>query len=130
MTIDSSALVAIFRNESERQEFLALINGAGRRLISTVTVLEVSVVMEGRRGSEAHVDLDEFLRKAAVEIVPFDREQLSVARMAFRLFGKGRHPAGLNFGDCAAYALSQVSGEPLLFKGTDFEATDVARARV
>ena len=87
------------------------------------------MVLEGRKGDDAGSDLDQFLRKASVETVVFDDEQLAAARTAFRRFGKGRHPAGLNFGDCAAYALSQCSGEPLLFKGSDFAATDVSAAR-
>lgn len=87
------------------------------------------MVLEGRRGEDAGLDLDLFLLRASVETVPFDAEQLRLARTAFRRFGKGRHAAGLNFGDCAAYALAQWSGEPLLFKGDDFAATDVDRAR-
>jgi ribonuclease VapC len=78
---------------------------------------------------DAGFDLDLFLQRASIETVPFDQEQLMVARTALRRFGKGRHAAGLNFGDCVSYALAQCSGEPLLFKGTDFAATDVARAR-
>lgn len=73
------------------------------------------------------MDLDQFLRRAGIEIIPFDEEQLAIARSAFRRFGKGRHKACLNFGDCAAYALAEWSGEPLLFKGNDFAATDVGR---
>jgi ribonuclease VapC len=127
VTLDTSAVLAILQNEAERKEFVALIEQAPRRLISTASVLEAAMVLEGRRGDDAGSDLDLFLRRASVESVAFDEEQLAVARMAFRRFGKGRHPAGLNFGDCAAYALAQWSGEPLLFKGADFTATDVAR---
>lgn len=87
------------------------------------------MVLEGRGGEDAGADLDLFLRRAAVEIVAFDQEQLTWARRAYRRYGKGRHRAGLNFGDCAAYALAQWSGEPLLFKGSDFAATDVLRVR-
>lgn len=128
MTLDTSAVVAILRDEPERADFLSLIDQAARRVISAVSVLEAAMVLEGRSGSDAGSDLDLFLRRASVEIVPFDEEQLALARTAFRLFGKGRHRAGLNFGDCAAYALAEWSGEPLLFKGTDFSATDVVRA--
>jgi len=130
MTLDTSAIVAIFQDEIERDEFVALIAEAPRRLISAVSVLETSMVLEWRRGEDGGADLDQFLRKSAIEIVPFDEEQLVVARRAFRRFGKGRHRAGLNFGDCAAYALAQWSGEPLLFTGADFAATDVERVRV
>lgn len=129
MTLDTSAVIAILRDEPERAEFLLLIDQAARRVISAVSVLEAAMVLEGRSGSDAGSDLDVFLRRALVEIVPFDEEQVALARTAFRLFGKGRHRAGLNFGDCAAYALAEWSGEPLLFKGTDFAATDVVRAR-
>jgi ribonuclease VapC len=129
MTLDTSVVLAILQDEPERQEFVSLIEQASRRLISTVSVLEAAMVLEGRRGDDAGSDLDLFLRRASIETVAFDHEQLSVARTAFRRFGKGRHAAGLNFGDCASYGLAQWSGEPLLFKGTDFSATDVARAR-
>jgi len=129
MTVDTSAILAVLQNEAERTEFVSLIEQAPRRLISTLSVLEAAMVLEGRRGDDAGSDLDLFLQRASIETVAFDQEQLSVARAAFRRFGKGRHPAGLNFGDCASYALAQWSGEPLLFKGTDFAVTDVARAR-
>jgi ribonuclease VapC len=127
VTLDTSAVLAILQNEVERKEFIALIEQAPRRLISAASVLEAAMVLEGRRGDDAGFDLDLFLRRASIETVAFDEEQLAVARMAFRRFGKRRHRAGLNFGNCASYALAQCSGEPLLFKGTDFAATDVAR---
>jgi ribonuclease VapC len=129
MTLDTSAVLAILQDEPERAEFVSLIEQAARRLISAVSVLEASMVLEGRRGDDAGFDLDLFLQRASIEIVAFDREQLLEARTAFRRFGKGRHPAGLNFGDCAAYALAQWSGEPLLFKGADFITTDILSAR-
>ncbi len=127
MTLDTSAVLAILQDEPERSQFVSSIEQASRRLMSAVSVLEAAMVLEGRRGEDAGVDLDLFLLRASVETVPFDAEQLHLARSAFRRFGKGRHTAGLNFGDCAAYALAQCSGEPLLFKGTDFAATDVPR---
>jgi ribonuclease VapC len=127
VTLDTSAIVAVLLDETERADFVSRIEQADRRLVSAVTVLEAAMVMEGRKGDDAGHDLDLFLQRASVEVVPFDHEQLSYARSAFRRFGKGRHAAGLNFGDCAAYALAQWSGEPLLFKGTDFAATDVLR---
>ena len=129
MTLDTSAILAVLQNEPERAEFVSLIEQAQRRLVSAVSVLEAAMVLEGRRGDDAGSDLDLFLQRAAVETIPFDGEQLAWARSAFRRFGKGRHPAGLNFGDCASYALAQWSGEPLLYKGTDFGATDVPPAR-
>ena len=129
MTLDTSAIVAIFEEEPEEGQFLSLMENAQRRIISTISVLETAMVLEGRRGEDAGTDLDGFLQRASIEIIPFDQEQLVWARDAFRRFGKGRHKAGLNFGDCASYALSQGSGEPLLFKGTDFAMTDVIPAR-
>lgn len=129
MTLDTSAVLAVLRGEPEGAEFVSLIERSSRRLISAVSVLEAAMVLEGRRGIDAGSDLDLFLQRASIETIAFDQEQLLVARSAFRRFGKGRHAAGLNFGDCAAYALAQWSGEPLLFKGADFAATDVARAR-
>jgi ribonuclease VapC len=129
MTIDTSALVAILFNEPERLDFNKLVDDDPRCIISTVSVLEASMVVESRFGTDSGADLDIFLADASVEIVSFDADQLAIARRAFRQYGKGRHRAGLNFGDCAAYALSRWSGEPLLFKGEDFAATDVARVR-
>jgi ribonuclease VapC len=129
VTLDTSAVLAILCDEGERAEFIDLIGEAPRRIMSAVSVLEASMVLEGRKGDEAGDDLDRFLQKASIEIMPFDQEQLAQARRAFRRFGKGRHKAALNFGDCAAYALALCSGEPLLFKGADFTATDITRAR-
>lgn len=129
MTLDSSVVVAILRDEPERGIFVTLIERDPRRLMSSVSVLEAALVLEGRSGEDKGFDLDLFLRRAAVEIVPFDEEQLHWARKAFRRFGKGRHAAGLSFGDCAAYALALCSGEPLLFKGNYFAATDVPRVK-
>jgi ribonuclease VapC len=125
MTLDTSAVVAIIRGEPEKPEFISLLEQSTRRLISTVSVLEATMVLEAPKGDEASDILDTFLRRASIEIVPFDQDQLTEARAAFRRFGKGRHRAGLNFGDCASYALAQWSGEPLLFKGSDFSSTDV-----
>lgn len=128
MTIDTSAILAILQGEPERDRFLECVGAAAPCRISAMSVLEASLILEQRRGVDACADLDQFLREAAIEIVPFDEGQIEWARMAFRRYGKGRHPAGLNFGDCAAYALSRSSGEPLLFKGTDFPKTDVTPA--
>ncbi|MCX6602348.1 MAG: type II toxin-antitoxin system VapC family toxin [Acidobacteria bacterium] len=129
MTVDTSAVLAVMQNEEERAEFVRLLGEADHRLISTVSVLEAAIVLEGRRGEDAGMDLDLFLRRASITTVTFDAEQLAIARFAFRRYGKGRHRAGLNFGDCAAYALAQWSGEALLFKGNDFGETDVSRVR-
>jgi ribonuclease VapC len=125
MVIDSSALIAILLHEPERDAFARAINVDTRRLLSAVTKLEASMVAIGQWGASALRELDEMLRRLEVVIVPFDEHQADIAREAFARYGKGRHPAALNFGDCAAYALAIAEAEPLLFKGTDFGATDV-----
>jgi ribonuclease VapC len=128
MVIDSSALVAILGGEAERRTFIDLIEAADSRLMSTASFVEVSVIIESRYGADGVRDLDLFLERAGVELAPVDDEQARQARRAFTRYGKGRHPAALNFGDCFAYALSVTLGEPLLFKGDDFAQTDVSRA--
>jgi ribonuclease VapC len=131
MVIDTSALVAIFLAEPERKRFLDLIVEAGTRLISAANALETGIVLEAKRGEAAGREFDLFLVRANLLVVPVDGEQVEIARSAWRKYGKGRHSAALNFGDCFAYALAESSGEPLLAKGTDFALTDieVCRAR-
>ena len=126
MVIDSSAVIAILRNESEAADFKNVILRADVRLMSAMTKLEAGMVAIGLRDAVAATELDQLLAELLISIVPFDDHQADIARDAFARYGKGRHPAGLNFGDCAAYALSRAEAEPLLFKGTDFGATDVA----
>ncbi len=94
-------------------------------MISAANVLETGIVLETRRGESAGREFDLFLVRANLQIVSVDSEQAEIARSAWRKYGKGRHPAALNFGDCFAYALAKSSGEPLLAKGTDFVATDI-----
>src|SRR5579863_585680 len=125
MVIDTSALAAIFFHEPEREAFRNAIVAASSRLISAATVLEAGMVIEGRRGGGAGREFDLFLVRAQIKIVPIDAELADLARSAWRKYGKGRHPAGLNFGDCFSYALAKATGEPLLAKGTDFAMTDV-----
>jgi len=125
MVIDTSALLAIFLAEPERKQFLKVITEAETRLISVANALETGIVLEARRGEAAGREFDLFLNHARVEMVAVDAEQVEVARAAWRRYGKGRHPAALNFGDCFAYALAKVLGEPLLAKGDDFLRTDV-----
>lgn len=126
MVIDTSALVAIFLAEPERQRFLDAIVAAETRLISAASVLETGIVLEARRGDAAGREFDLFVVRVNLQIVPVDAEQADLARSAWRRYGKGRHPAALNFGDCFAYALAKSSSEPLLTKGTDFALTDIA----
>jgi ribonuclease VapC len=125
MIVDTSALAAIFFGEPERAAYTQLIHDADRCLISAANFVEFFIVIENQIGMDAVQQAESFLRRARVEIAPFTAEQAYIARQAFHDFGKGRHPAGLNFGDCFAYALSKVTGEPLLFKGGDFRKTDI-----
>ncbi|MEA2870487.1 MAG: ribonuclease VapC [Hyphomicrobiales bacterium] len=130
MVIDSSALIAILFDEFDRPRIEQAIEADPVRLLSAMTKLETSIVLLGRRGEALLSRLDRLLHRLAVAIVPFDDHQADIARDAFVRYGKGRHRAGLNFGDCAAYALSVAEAEPLLFKGTDFGATDVEVVRL
>jgi len=125
MVIDTSALAAIFFSEPERQTFLDAIVAAENRLVSAATVLETGIVLESRQGEPAGREFDLFVVRANLLVVPVDAEQVELARSAWRKYGKGRHRAGLNFGDCFSYALAKSTGEPLLAKGTDFALTDV-----
>ena len=127
MVIDTSAIMAILKAEPEAQRLADAIDEADTRLMSAASLVEAGIVAESRR--EGGKKLDEFLLRARIEIVPFDADQAAIAREAFRRFGKGRHRAGLNLGDCFAYALAQHAGDPLLFKGEDFAATDVTIVR-
>jgi len=127
MVIDTSALLAILQDEPERRAFNEAIEAADHRAISTATLVETSIVVEARYGAEGLRDLDQLLSRAQIEVVPFDVEQAHAARRAFSLYGKGRHAAGLNFGDCFPYALAKVLNAPLLYKGLDFAQTDLVR---
>ena len=128
MVIDTSAVLVILQREPESERFAALIEADPIRLISAVSVLEAGMIAEVRKGEAGALELDNFILRGQLQTVPFDAEQASIARLAFRRFGKGRHPAGLNFGDCAAYALASTRGEALLFKGEDFAKTDIVQA--
>ena len=127
MVIDTSAVLAILQDEPERRRFAESIEAADTTRMSAATWVESSMVVEARYGSDGLRDFDRLMERIAVEIVPVDLEQARAAREAFRRFGKGRHPAGLNFGDCFSYALARMLGETLLFKGTDFGQTDLVR---
>jgi len=125
VVIDTSALLAILLGEAERAQFLKALAGSGTRLLSAANALETAIVLETRRGEIAGRELDLFLHRTQIQIVAVDEEQFGIARTAWRKFGKGRHPAALNFGDCFAYALTKTSGEALLAKGGDFSQTDL-----
>jgi ribonuclease VapC len=105
--------------------FVEAIEATDSRRMSTATFVEISMVIEAKRGAEGLRDLDLFLTTAGIDLVAVDSEQAHMARRAFTRFGKGRHRSGLNYGDCFSYALAMVVGEPLLFKGDDFGHTDV-----
>ena len=126
MVVDTSALIALLNNEPESARLAVAIESDATRLISAATVVEVGVVIEARYGPEGGRELDLLIAKAGLSIEAVTPEQAEVARGAWRRFGKGRHSAGLNFGDCFSYALAKVTGEPLLYKGDDFTHTDIA----
>ena len=125
MVIDSSALIAILLNEPERRSFNEKIEASAVRMISAGSLLETAMVIESRLGESGRQELDLFIQKASIKVMSFDADQAELARGAFRQYGKGRNPAGLNFGDCFSYALAKATGEPLLFKGNDFSRTDI-----
>jgi len=126
MVIDTSALIAILQDEPERRILNEAIEAAESCAMSTGSFLETSMVIESRYGPDGTRDLDLFISKARISLASVDADQAYVARDAFRRYGRGRHPAGLNFGDCFAYALAKMLDEPLLFKGNDFVLTDIA----
>ena len=128
MVIDSSALIAVMSNEPERRSFEQSIRLAPTRLLSAPGLVETSIVVLSRRREEGLAVLNELLADMRVETVPLSADHARLAIDAFRRFGKGRHPAGLNFGDCFSYALAKATGESLLFKGDDFSQTDIERA--
>ena len=128
MIIDSSALVAILLTEPEAQSLTVAISNAAIRLLPASCLLETSMILLSRRGAQGTNDLDLYLFRGHIETVPFTESQALIARIAFDRYGKGRHPAQLNFGDCMAYAATKETGEELLFIGTDFAQTDIAVA--
>ena len=130
MILDTSALIAILRCETEALEFATIIERAAQRRMSAVSYVEAGAVIDGSRDPVASRRFDELLEEAHVVIEPVTQTQALIARQAYRDFGKtSGHPAKLNFGDCFSYALAKSTGEPLLFKGSDFSRTDVKPAR-
>ena len=128
MIVDSSAVLAVLNREPDAGRYEAGMLTASSCRMSAANMLEVTMVVESRGGLAAGVEMDRFLERLGVEVVPVTLEQLASARYAWRCFGRGNHPAALNFGDCFAYALAEISREPLLFKGDDFARTDIAAA--
>ena len=129
MVLDTSALLAILQNEPERRAINEAVEAADTRAMSVAAFVECSIILEARYGPDGVRDLDLYIAKAQVALVPVDAEQGHLARDAFRKYGKGRHRAGLNFGDCFSYALARSLAEPLLFKGDDFAQTDLVAAQ-
>lgn len=125
MIIDSSAILALLMIEPEAEQFATAIDEASIKVMSAANFLEASIVIEARHGLAGGSKLDELIEKAQITVESVTFEQAKVARTAYRAFGKGRHPAGLNFGDCFAYALAKIYDQPLLFKGEDFTKTDL-----
>jgi len=127
--LDTSAIIAILRQESDAGEISRVIEEAEFRRMSVASFVEAAIVIDAKGDPTASRKFDDLLRASMIELVPVDEEQARIARDAYRDFGKGSgHPAQLNFGDCFAYALAKASGEPLLYKGSDFSHTDVAPA--
>ena len=128
MILDTSPLVAILAKEPDSELYINAISRAPRCRISAGNFLELSIVIEGQFGADVLRQCDALIRRIGIVIEPVTVDQAHVARQAFHDFGKGRHPAALNFGDCFAYALAKTTGEPLLFKGEDFKETDIPSA--
>lgn len=128
MILDTSAIVAVLQREAEAPRIEAALVAAERVRLPTPAYLECCIVLAGRRGPGALESLDRFVSRYRVALVPFTDDHARLARDAFLRFGKGRHPAGLNFGDCMSYAVAKAEGLPLLFVGEDFARTDVAAA--
>jgi ribonuclease VapC len=128
MVVDTSALVAILLGEAEAERFARALAEAPVRLLSAVSRVELSFVIEGRKGETGRADVEQLLRDGGFDIVGVTPQQAELAVDAFRRFGRGRHPAGLNIGDCFSYALAAVTDHRLLFKGEDFSRTDIRSA--
>ncbi|PRH88778.1 VapC toxin family PIN domain ribonuclease [Labrys okinawensis] len=128
MILDTSAVVAILYREPEAAAYVRLIHDADICRISVASYVELSMIIENQLGSEGMRQAEAFFRRAGIVVEPVTIDQGELARQAFLDFGRGRHKAGLNFGDCFSYALAKAMGEPLLFKGDDFSQTDIGIA--
>lgn len=125
MIVDSSALVAILRNEPDRDIILRALVSTPYRAMAAPTLLETSMVIAGAESEAALEDLDQFIVDSSLAVISFTADHAALARQAFLIYGKGRHKAGLNFGGCISYATARLANEPLLFKGDDFRQTDI-----
>ena len=125
MVVDTSALIAILFSEPETESFVQALVNDPKKMISAFNILESAIVVEAKKGEAGGRELDLLVHRARIEIISLNGDQVELALAAWRKYGKGNHPAGLNIGDCCAYALAKYSGEPLLFKGGDFSQTDI-----
>ena len=126
MVIDTSAIIAILQDEKGSDRLIPIIEKADSLKISAATVVEAGIVMYARYGDAGEVEVDQFLFRLGIKIVAVTEEQAEFARTAYRNYGKGNHPAGLNYGDCFSYALAKSLNEPLLYVGDDFDKSDLA----
>ena len=125
MVVDTSAVIAVLLGKPETESFVRALAEAPKKMISAFNALESAIVIEAKKGEAGGRELDLLLHRAQIEIIVLNVDQVELARTAWRKYGKGNHSAGLNIGDCCAYALAKYSGEPLLFKGKDFSQTDI-----
>ena len=128
MVIDTSAVMAILLGEAEAEAFARALANDSKKMIGAFNALESAIVIEAKKGEAGGRELALLLHHAGIETIPLNRDHAELALSAWRKYGKGNHPAGLNIGDCCAYALAKYSGEPLLFKGKDFSRTDIPPA--
>lgn len=128
MVIDTSVIIAIFLNEPEQKDFVIALASDGVHLLSSVSLMEASMVLGSRKNADPWNELEEFMEEGGIRVVSVDIQQAKLAHIAFMRFGKRRHRANLNLGDCFSYALAQFVDQPLLFKGRDFTLTDIKRA--
>jgi ribonuclease VapC len=126
--VDTSAVLSILFNEDDAAEYSRAISRADSLRMSAANFVEAGIVVDAQTQNDGRQQFDKFIRHAGIIIEPVTEEQAHAARQAYVDFGKGRHPAGLNFGDCFAYALAKVTGEPLLFKGADFQRANIKAA--
>ncbi len=128
IVVDTSALFAIVTDERESQRCIEALMNESEILVSAATLVEAGIVLEGRRGATAVAELDLLVERQHMSVVAVDAAHVAMARQGFRLYGKGRHPAALNFGDCFSYALARLTAASLLFVGNDFSQTDIDAA--
>ncbi len=128
MILDTSAIIAILCGEPDAERYLAAMQNADRLAVGAPTLVEAGIVAHAKLGDDGPADLEHFLRRLHVDVLPFGETEASIARHAFRAYGKGRHPARLNFGDCLSYAMAAACNEPLLYQGEDFSRTPLRSA--